>query len=136
MSAKIASFNINPDYIKDNGLFVLDIDRDGLPLGFEPKARTIVTIPPQAQGGNHRHSRIEAFVGFGEGLELHWIDESGEHQSAPMNPNGELLLFVMPSMVPHAVVNTSTTTQAFLLEYADQTPSENTVEPFQVIESN
>lgn len=114
----VSFFSIEPKYKKPNGLTLHDIDREDLPLGFAPVSRCAVLIPPNEMGGNHAHKRREGFIALGEGLELFWLDEEGSRHSAPMYREGQPLLIVVESMVPHAIKNNSEH-PAFLLEYAD-----------------
>lgn len=90
-----------------------------LPSTFILQETTLVQIPKRAIAGNHRHPRQEAFVCFQNGVELHWLDSSGNKHVQAMQPeNGQAFLFVVPSMVPHAVVNKSEAA-ATLMAYAD-----------------
>lgn len=50
-------------YIKDNQLWVLNLDNIDLP--FEIKERSLVYILPGKFGGNHSHPRMETFIGIG-----------------------------------------------------------------------
>jgi len=127
MGKSVESFSIEPEYRKSNGQYVQDIDRDDLPLGFQPITRSLVTIPAGQVGGNHVHSREEGFIAIGSGLEIHWQDEAGEPHSEAMNPDGQLMLFVVRSMVPHAIKNRGEH-DAVLLEYASQTMTDSSYE--------
>jgi uncharacterized RmlC-like cupin family protein len=84
------------------------------------KAQQIISFLPQGKGGNHKHPRTEYFIGLGKGLQLTWMDESGQKQTEQMNPKNQLILFEVPPFLPHVVINTSETEIAFLLEFADQ----------------
>jgi len=123
---------IEPKYQEPNGQYLQDIDRTDLPLGFLPVERSLVTIPPLQVGGNHIHSRAEGFIAIGSGLTIYWRDESGEIHSELMNPDDQLKLFVVKSLVPHAIKNEANE-QAILLEYADQTQEESTYQPAHII---
>jgi len=113
---KIKQIPITPTYKRENGLWVLDIDKIKIP--FDIKERSVVNIPPGQIGGNHKHPRQEAFIGVGEGLELVW-KQSDKTESVKMNPGGELMLFLIPPYLEHAVVNNSETANGILIEFAD-----------------
>ncbi len=78
----------------------------------------IVHFSPQTFGGNHKHPRIEWFIGIGD-LTFWWLDEDGKKHEEHMNPEGQLVLIEVPSYLPHAVVNNSVTKNAVMFEYAD-----------------
>lgn len=82
------------------------------------KDTRIVHFAPQSKGGNHRHPRIEWFIGIGD-LMFVWLDEHGHKHSEHMNPNEKLLLFEVPPFLPHAVVNKSDKEIGILFEYGD-----------------
>lgn len=107
------------------------IDPDAVDLPFEVKERSIVYIPPEAKGGNHKHPRIEAFIGIGEGLIVVWVDSKGKKHEERMNENGNLAIFVMPTNTPHAVVNTSKSQFGVLFEYANE--SQHDVEMVELV---
>lgn len=134
MSERVKRYDITPTYQKTNGLILFDSNPDDLPLGFEAVEQNIVVLPPGQVGGNHAHSRIEAFVGFGEGLELHWRDIDGSHMEH-MNPDTALRLFVVGAMAPHAIINRSHY-PATVLEYASQPRTDNVIEPLEIIYPN
>ena len=125
-------FPVEPKYRKDNGLVLQDIDREDLPLGFKPISRSLITISPKQAGGNHKHVRIEAFIGIGAGLEIIWVDEQGERHSELMNSDDKLRLFVVDSMVPHAIRNNGDV-PAVVLEYADLPQEKSPVEFVEVV---
>lgn len=77
-----------------------------------------VHLAPGSTGGNHKHPRIEWFVGFGD-LEFVWLDEDNQVQVQHMNPNGQLLLIEVPPYLPHAVRNISSDQFGILYEMAD-----------------
>jgi hypothetical protein len=52
-----------------------------------------------------------------------------------MNPDNQLRLFVVRSLVPHAIKNESSE-QAVLLEYADQTQDDSKVESIELVKSS
>lgn len=115
---EITRVPLPPKYKRDNGVTVLDT-QVSLPAGFNLKETSLVAIPAGAIAGNHRHPRQEAFICFQQGVELHWIDALGGKHSQAMQPaSGEHILFVVPSMLPHAVVNMSSST-ATVFAYAD-----------------
>lgn len=114
----VEKIGFEPKYKRENGLFVIDPDAVNLP--FEVKEKSLVYIPPEAKGGNHKHPRIEAFVGIGEGLVVTWIDDEGRKHEEKMNENGNLAIFVMPANIPHVVVNTSRSQFGVLFEYANE----------------
>jgi len=63
----IKRFDFSPTLFKENGLFIINIDKiDNIP--FIVKERSIVNIPPGELGGNHKHPRWEAFIGIGQGI--------------------------------------------------------------------
>lgn len=82
------------------------------------KDQQIVHLAPQSVGGNHKHPRTEWFIGIGE-LEFIWLDEAGNQQVEKMNPSGQILLFEVPPLLPHAVRNSSSTAVGILFELAD-----------------
>ena len=114
---KIQQILITPTYKKENGLWVLDLDDIKIP--FYIKERSIVNIPPSQIGGNHRHPRQEAFMGIGEYLELVW-NEGGKSKRVEMNPEGKLILFIIPPNLEHAVINNSEAVNGILIEFADE----------------
>lgn len=114
---KVEQSPIVPTYKRENGLWVLDLDKIKIP--FDIKERSIVNIPPGQIGGNHKHPRREAFIGVGEGLELSW-NQDGKTERVNMNPEGELFLFLIPPYIEHAVINNSEITNGILIEFADE----------------
>jgi uncharacterized RmlC-like cupin family protein len=132
MSKSVEFYPIEPLYKKENGLYVQEIDRTDLPLGFKPKVRHLVTIPPGVTSANHRHPRTEGFIGVGDNLTFYWLDEHGTRKSENMVPEGEHLLFVVPPNVPHAIVNNSDA-PAVLLEYADKPQIDSDIDIVKVI---
>lgn len=114
----ITRIPLQAKYKRDNGVFVLDADVP-LPDTFALKETSLVHVPAGAVAGNHRHPRQEAFICFQEGVELHWLDiTGGKHKQTMHTANGEGSLFIIPSLVPHAVVNKSSGT-ATIVAYAD-----------------
>jgi hypothetical protein len=75
-------------------------------------------MPAGELGGNHMHVRKEAFIGIGEGLEIHWLGKDGATHKSPM--------------IPHAIKNT-TDSPAVILEYADLPQEQSPVERVEVI---
>lgn len=65
------------------------------------------------------HQRKEALLGIGTTAYFVWQDDKGKIHEEPMNPEGELYLFIIPPEVPHAVVNKSPHEPAILYEYFD-----------------
>jgi uncharacterized RmlC-like cupin family protein len=126
MNKSVNITNIDPLYQKPNGVYVQEIDRIDLPLGFEPVVRHLVTIPKGAVSANHKHPRKEAFIGIGDDLEFTWLDETNHVQTFQMNLDGKLHLIVVDSHVAHAIKNNSQS-PAVLLEYADRTQKESDV---------
>ncbi|GAB4219940.1 MAG: hypothetical protein Fur009_8280 [Candidatus Microgenomates bacterium] len=115
MDIKIKKIKIDPTYKKENQLWVLNFDDIKVP--FIVKEKSIVYILPKKLGGNHFHPRQEAFIGIGEGLELHYLKENIIKKER-MNPDGKLFLFVIPANLPHAVFNNSNS-PAIIIEFAD-----------------
>ncbi|OGK52247.1 hypothetical protein A2966_02500 [Candidatus Roizmanbacteria bacterium RIFCSPLOWO2_01_FULL_41_22] len=110
---------VSPAYIKDNGLFSLNFS-DLQKLASAPiKDISVISIPPQQFGGNHKHPRREMFIGLGEDLELIWVDERGKIKHDWMNKKNELLMFTIFPYVPHVVINHSPTKNGILIEFAD-----------------
>lgn len=109
---------LNYTYKKeDSDVWVLN--KNDIPIDFgQVKDEQIVHLAPRSIGGNHKHPRIEWFIGIGQ-LYFHWIDEDGNNKSEPMNPNGNILLFEVPSYLSHAVENRSKGQFGVLFEMAD-----------------
>lgn len=116
---KVIAHAFEPKYRRDNGLLVLDLDSVPLPSGFVLRERSLVRLPAGQIAGNHKHLRQEAYLCLGLGVQLHWIDEAEEaHVEQMHRPEGDPQLFVIPPLVPHAIINTSGH-DAALLGYAD-----------------
>lgn len=111
----VKSIAIEPKYKKENGLWVLDIDSISVNLEFDVVEKSIVAIPPKQIGGNHRHPRTEAFIALNKEVRLVWLDDTDERHELKMD---ELIAYIMPSEIPHAVINEFDAT-AHLLEFAD-----------------
>ncbi|HEV7453839.1 MAG TPA: hypothetical protein VGO07_01120 [Candidatus Saccharimonadales bacterium] len=105
----VKTYPLDSKYRKQNGLFVVDAVQLPIPDDFEVHEQSVVYIPPGQVAGNHTHPRQEAYICCDEGAELHWMDESGEEHIEVMGADrdGGPTLFVVESMVAHAVVNTS-----------------------------
>ncbi|MBP7740937.1 hypothetical protein KA089_02035 [Candidatus Woesebacteria bacterium] len=88
------------------------------------KDQQIVHFEPNSFGGNHKHSRIEWFVGFGD-LEFIWLDENGKQFKIHMNPNGQIKLIEVPSFLPHVILNKSDSKIGILFELADAKMSDD-----------
>jgi len=116
---KIIKLIIKPTYIKDSGVSVTRIDASFLPADFCVAEQSVVSIPPKQIAGNHKHRRQEAFISTSKDLVLYWIDTKGERHEENMVEDNCLLLFIIPSYVPHAVKNNSLDTTAFLYEFAN-----------------
>lgn len=82
------------------------------------KDQQIVHLAPGSMGGNHKHPRIEWFIGIGD-LILVWLDEDNKKHEESMNPNGQIKLIKVPAFLPHAVLNKSTNQTGILFEMAD-----------------
>ena len=121
---------IAPSYKKENGLWVLHIDTSLLPSEFNLVEQSLVSIPPQEVGGNHKHPRQEAFIATSKNLVLYWLDKKGKHEET-MLINDNLTIFIMPPYLPHAVFNKSTTSNALLYEFADD--KQHNVETIKII---
>lgn len=107
-----------PFYKKDNGMLVYRVDDDSVPVPFPVRYKSMIYLPPNTIGGNHKHARQEAFIGS-QYLDFAWIDEGGESHRESMVKDGIPILFVVSPHIPHAVINTSKTEQATLFEFAD-----------------
>ncbi len=114
---KVEKVVLKPRYKKENGLWVIDIDKVKVP--FKIEERSVIYIPPGQLGGNHKHPRKEAFIGIGEGLELIY-KEGSQIRRLRMNPKGKTYFFIIPPFLEHAVVNNSKSQQGVLIEFADQ----------------
>lgn len=95
------------------------LNTDDIPVDSSKiKDQQIVHLAPGSIGGNHKHPRVEWFIGIGD-LLFHWLDENGKAHSEHMNPNGEIRLIEVPPFLPHAVENASSTQNGVLFEMAD-----------------
>jgi len=107
-------------YKRETGLWVRHLDGLPFPANFHCVEKSLVYIPPQRAGGNHKHPRIEGFIGIGEDLNFFYLDEKGKVHEEQMNPKGELVFFFVSPFVPHAVINTSSTQFGILYEVANE----------------
>ena len=114
----IEQYPFTPTYEKENGLWLLNVDKAELPDDFLVVERNVVCIPAGEAGGNHMHPREEALVGIGEGLQLIWEDTEGKRHAEVMSGEEGMKLFVIRSLTPHAVVNRGAT-PAVLIEFAN-----------------
>lgn len=110
--------SIDPTYRKETvDVWVLNFD--DIPVDAKLiYDRQIVQLGPGSVGGNHKHPRTEWFVAMGD-LVLVWQDEVGDTHQQHMNPNDQLYLVEVPSLLPHAVVNRSKTQFGVLYEMGD-----------------
>lgn len=108
---------IDPLYSDENGTSVVDTNALKKLIPFDIKDEWIVTLAAKDFGGNHTHPRQECWLAIGEGLELIWKDRE-EIRSKKMHENRQFALFLMPSHIPHAVINRGDS-PAFLYEFAD-----------------
>ena len=115
--SKIVKIEVEWNYRREDGLGVVKELKNILPEGFEVKEESVVYFPGGAVGGNHKHPRVEVFVGFGD-LELVW-EEEGEIKREDMFEEGGLKMFLISEFAPHAVVNKSETEMGILIEWAD-----------------
>ncbi|QQS38392.1 hypothetical protein IPM62_03330 [Candidatus Woesebacteria bacterium] len=110
--------NLNYTYKKpDTDVWVLNTE--DIPIDKKLiKDMQIIHLAPKSIGGNHKHPRIEWFIGIGD-LTFVWLDEKGEKYTEHMHPNGQIRLITVPPHIPHAVVNESQDKTAVLFEMAD-----------------
>ncbi|MCA9371344.1 hypothetical protein KC726_00435 [Candidatus Woesebacteria bacterium] len=108
---------IKPSYARQSGLWVLHVHDIIQHIDFVVKETNVIYIPPGVAGGNHKHPRIEAFFAPEEGLEL-IFQEKGTIKKLPMKSDGNLCIFTIAPMVPHAVFNNSKKPLP-LIEFAD-----------------
>lgn len=128
----IEKYSVDPTYRKENGLWLLNADLPNIPVDFPIHERNIVYIPAGEFGGNHKHPRIEAFIGIGENLELIWQDQDGQKHVEAMNfkDGSQLTLFVIHALTPHIVVNRGKNA-AVLIEFANE--AQHNVEPVNLL---
>ena len=126
----IQRYEYEPHITKKSGLFIIDVDVvDNIP--YEVKEKSVVKIPPEEMGGNHKHPRWEALIGIGQGLVLIWQEDDGTKKEEKMNPDEKLYLFVIPPYIPHTVINTSDVEFGILVEYASAV--QHDVEPVDLV---
>lgn len=111
---------IEPTYKKPNGAWSLNTQSVVPESLFVVEHQAIVMLPAGEVAGNHRHVEQEVLIGLGAGAIFLWQDEKGTVHREPMNPDGELMQFFIPSLVPHAVVNESNNEPVILYEYCDK----------------
>lgn len=118
MMNKPKIIKLNYSYKKEKvNLWALNLD--DIPIDKDViKDTQIVHFSPGTIGGNHKHPRIEWYIGIGE-LVLYWLDEEGNKHEQFMSSDEGLLLIKIPPFVPHAVKNISEFKFAVLFEYAD-----------------
>ncbi len=114
---KVKIIPIEPDYKKDNGMFVFEVNRYDDLIDFSIKTRGIISLPPQQLGGNHSHARTEAFIALGAGAEFHWMDDDGDKHIEQMNPDAKLQIVIVYPGTPHAILNSSDSEIATIIEY-------------------
>ena len=114
----VQKIRVKPLYKNENGVFVYRLDDDSVPVPFSVQYKALIYLPPGETGGNHKHTRQEAFLGSPH-LDIAWLDEQNNLHRVPMIEDGTPVLFVVSPNVPHAVINTSTTEVATLFEFAD-----------------
>jgi uncharacterized RmlC-like cupin family protein len=107
-----------PKYKRENGLYVIDLDKCDIP--FKVMEKSVVYIPKGQFGGNHKHSRTEALVSLGDNLKLLWMDKDNEVHEEMMYEDGKLSLFVIPSGLAHAVLNVSKNSFGVLIEFTNE----------------
>jgi hypothetical protein len=103
----VEHIRVEPRYRREDGLVAIGIDEFPLPDEFEVRDSALIHIPPGVVGGNHRHPRVELFLTTNVALQLHWVDlENDVTHVEAMTTSDEIWLWVVPSLVPHAIVNT------------------------------
>lgn len=106
-------------YKKQNGILVFDLDNLTLPTDFKKQEKSLVIIPPQQIGGNHKHPRTEILIALTDTLEIHWIDGEQHKHHEIMSQANQFSLFLVPPYLPHAVINLSNEHNAALYELAN-----------------
>jgi uncharacterized RmlC-like cupin family protein len=101
------------------GRWQLNMSQVPLPEHFVVKKQCIVSIEKGLFAGNHKHARSEVLLGLHPDLVFIWEDENGKRHKEAMHPNGELILFVVPPLLPHVVINNSKESSAILYEWTD-----------------
>lgn len=96
---------LEPSYKKENGTWVLRMGDMVFPDYFTLAEQSLVSIPPGAFGGNHKHPRIEMYIACHKELYLLWLDENGDKHEDVMYDPDKIKLWIIPPFIPHAVVN-------------------------------
>lgn len=109
---------------KGEGRWGLNLEDIPFPQDFKTDDSWIIFVGAGKSAGNHKHSRVEALIGIGEGLKFFYVTVDGEKHEELMNPNGEFYLIVIPSFLPHAVTNDSNK-DAVILEFTNDRTSES-----------
>ena len=115
---QVEKIQVDTPHIKPDGTW--HVNTVDIKVPFSVKESWLISLPPGAMGGNHRHLRTEAFIGSGE-LEFIWLDERGIQHKEKFVENGISYMIVVRPDVPHAIRNTSDKTTALLYEMADTT---------------
>lgn len=129
---KMERVPIEPTYKKPNGGWSLDTQAVQQWLPFICENQALIWIPPHSAAGNHRHTRREALIGLGDETFMVWQEDDGATYEEPMQVGETIHMFIIPPLMPHAVVNRSGAIPAILYEYFND-PS-NDVERVNVIE--
>ncbi|NCS97150.1 MAG: cupin domain-containing protein [Candidatus Pacebacteria bacterium] len=96
------------------------LNTDDLPIEKKRiKDQQIVLFDPGSYAGNHSHPRTEWFVTMDD-LSLFWVDVEDRTHEVTMQSKDTVLLFEIPSNLPHAIRNNSTSKHGVLFEYADE----------------
>ncbi len=104
-----------PSFFNDKGIHSIKLHE--IKPSFKAKKTFVSMIPPKIKLGNHKHSRWEAFIGIGNGLEIQWIDKKGKVHKDTMNPSKDkFFLFIVSPYIPHAIFNNSDT-NSILIEF-------------------
>ncbi|HLD21767.1 MAG TPA: cupin domain-containing protein [Patescibacteria group bacterium] len=114
---RIPALTINK---KGGNILQLKIDSPFLLPQFQISEKMVIVLPPQAIGGNHMHPRTEICIALSPELQLFWQENGVLHQEMLFHP-GELVAYIIPSHLPHAVVNISRKNVASMIEYANNT---------------
>ncbi len=90
----------------EQGVSILEVKDLALGDAFKdaPPARLVV-IKSGGWGGNHKHSRREAFIACSSDLFVVWRDSAGTHEEQMMAADGTMRVFIVDPWVPHMVVN-------------------------------
>lgn len=113
------SYAFEPKYKRNNGIAVFDVEVISLSTSFKVHETSLVRLAAGQIAGNHKHPRQEAYLCLDEGILLYWVDIAGKvHTEQMKRADSEPRLFIIPSFVPHAIINT-TDRDVTLLGYAD-----------------